>query len=529
MRVGGRGRPGTPDESERAESADAHLIEVDPYEGHGSRRIDLRTAAPFGWTPVVVLGVVAMVERADNAIVGAVLPKLQEEFGFGDFTAGLLHAGPTVAALLLVGVAGRLADTRKRKNLLAAVILSWGLFSFGSAAAPTFALFFLARLLLGVAAPLEQPASASITGDLYPSRGRTKAFAILRVLEYLGLPIGVILGGVLAELFGWRAAFLIMGVPAVLLALGVAVLFKEPRRGLGDRITAEADRRGLLPSAADAPALHVEAPVPGAVDERDAAPADVGMIEALRETLRIPTVRAITIGQAFLFAGASGLFSFATTFFFRVHRDSGLSAGAAAGIAGTVGLVGLIVGGTLASRIGDRHHGVRPGWRVTTAAWTLFVSALVVPVFAFSGNLPLQITCFLILNLGNIIALSNLGAATLDVIPASKRGVGFAALQFMVTIGAACGGLVIGAVSGFVVSRQTSVTQSALDAAEDSNQPQAVIDALQSSFWSAQEAGIEWGVGALTILFLLGGLLTFRARATYEADARAALDASASS
>jgi MFS family permease len=509
-----------------------HLLDVEPYPGRGLRRIDLRSAAPFGWTPAVVLGVVALVERADSALVGAVLPKLQEDFGFGDFTAGVLQSAPAVAALLLVGLAGRLADTRNRKNVLAVVIFSWGLFTFGSAAAPTFALFFVARLLLGAAAPLEQPASASIAGDLYPTRGRTKAFAILRVLEYLGLPIGVIVGGLLADAFGWRASFLIMGVPAIILAIGIKLFFKEPRRGIADEVTAEGEARGLLRATVEEPtatvATEAVAPVaapevPVTVEGEDPA-AEQGVIEALRETLRIPTVRAITIAQSFLFAGASGLFSFATTFFFRVHRDSGLSEGAAAAIAGTIGLIGLIVGGTLASRIGDRYHGVRPGWRVTTAGWTLFVSALTVPVLAFSGNLPVQMACFLILNFGNIIALSNLGAATLDVLPARKRGVGFSALQFMVTIGAATGALIIGAVSSLVVSSRTSIDQAEINAAKDAGEPQSVIDGLEATFWSAQEAGIEWGVGAVSILFILSGVLTFRARRTYEADARAALD-----
>ena len=505
-----------------------HQLDVEPYAGRGSRRIDLRSAAPFGWTPAVVLGVVALVERADSALVGAVLPHLQEDFGFGDLMAGALNSAPALAALLLVGLAGRLADTRNRKNVLSVVILSWGLLTFGSAAAPTFAAFFVVRLVLGIAAPLEQPASASIAGDLYPTRGRTKAFAILRVLEYLGLPLGVILGGVLADAFGWRTSFLIMGVPAIVLALCVALFFREPRRGLADEITAEGEARGLARATVDdaepvSPTDAIAATPVAAEVETAEAVEEIGMIEALRRTLRIPTVRAITIAQAFLFAGASGLFSFATTFFFRVHRDT-LTEGAAAGIAGTVGLVGLIVGGTLASRIGDRHHGVRPGWRVTTAGWTLFVSALTVPVLAFSGNLPVQIVCFLILNLGNIIALSNLGAATLDVLPARKRGVGFAALQFMVTVGASLGALIIGAVSAFVISRETSVTQGDINAADAAGEPQSVIDALESSFWSAQASGIEWGVGVVSVLFILSGLLTFRARATYEADARAALD-----
>src|SRR6478609_1923838 len=221
------------------------LIQVDAFEGQPPREIDLRNPAPFGYTTAVTLGLVALVDRADSAMVGGLIPTLQKYFGFGDFMAGILLSAPSLAALLLVVPAGRLADTKSRRNLLSVVILAWGLLTFGAAAAPTFALFFLARVLLGIATPLNLPASASIVGDMYRSEARTKAFAVVRVMEYLGFPVGVAIGGIVGQTLGWRPAFLIAGIPAILLSGYIALRLREPRRGLADDLTVQAERAGI--------------------------------------------------------------------------------------------------------------------------------------------------------------------------------------------------------------------------------------------------------------------------------------------
>src|SRR6478735_8005958 len=99
----------------------ALMIDVDAFEGEAPARIDLRNPAPFGYRIAATLGLVALIDRADSAMVGGVLPKLQDDFGFSDGVAGILLSAPSVAALLLVVPAGRLADTRSRKTVLSIV------------------------------------------------------------------------------------------------------------------------------------------------------------------------------------------------------------------------------------------------------------------------------------------------------------------------------------------------------------------------------------------------------------------------
>ena len=225
-------------------------VEMEAFPGRGPRRINLKKAAPFGWTSAIMLGGVGLVDRAENTVLAGSLSALKEEFGINELQTGILLSAPSIAALLLVVPAGKFADTRNRTWILSIVIGIWSLLSFGSALAPTFALFFLARLLLGTATPLTIPASASLAGDLYPTAVRSRAFAILRAMEYFGLPLGLVIGGVISQSYGWRTAFLVMGVPALILALTVRFVVREPKRGLADEISqlAEAANEGFTSS-----------------------------------------------------------------------------------------------------------------------------------------------------------------------------------------------------------------------------------------------------------------------------------------
>lgn len=470
-------------------------LRIDAFPGRRPVDVDLTKAAPFGWWPAIALGMVALVDRADAAVIGGVLKDLQDQFGFSDTTAGWLLSAPSIAALVLVIPAGRAADTRNRKLLIAAVMTVWGFLTFGAAAAPTFALFFLARILLGIATPLTIPASASLAGDLYMSAARTKAFAILRVMEYLGFPLGVLIGGVASQIWGWRAAFLIMGVPALLMAAVIAAFFREPRRGLADELAVAAGREVDEPQSPLTPVDAEDSPVMD-LGTSDANRASIR--ESIKAVLSIRTVRAVIIGQALLFAGFTGLFAWTTIFFQRLH---GLEAGPASAITGGVGLMGLLCGGAVASRIGNLRAGRTNGWLVIVSGSSLLLSAVCVAGFTLISVLPVQIAFYFFVNAFNIIALANIGAATANVLPAESRGTGFAIAQFLITIVGATGALFVGVTSDFVI---TQIGEGVTDA--------------------AQATGLRFGISALIVPLTVGALLILRARSSYESDAARVLE-----
>ncbi len=523
-------------------------VEMEAFPGKGLRKVDLRKAAPFGWLPAVLLGVIALVDRADQTVLAGALDAIDKEFEISEIFNGIILSAPTIAALILVVFAGRWADARNRRNILAITIGIWALLSFGSAAAPSFAALFIIRVILGVATPVTIPSSSSLAGDLYLTTARTKAFTALRALEFFGLPLGLVIGGIVSDVYGWRAAFLVMGIPALVVAGLVLLLIREPRRGLADALTRMADELGIaqgrpkklkkgtqatptpeaIPPASTAPIAPIKRTAPagstvtGAATKSvvagtyDSGPFEVADPEAInvehamdsREQisfkerilgiLEIRSLRYIILGQMLLFLGFAGLFSTVTIY---LQRVADLDAKAATSLTGPVGSVGLIAGAIIGAIIGDRVAKKNRAGRVTIGGVCLALSAVCVAGFVLAPALPVKIVLFIAINAFNITALSNIGACTADLLPASKRGSGFAIAQFLITIGSSLGALLVFTISQIVV---TSLGQG------------KTPEALQT--------GITYGIASLVIPLSVGSLLIFRARATFNRDVAAALD-----
>ena len=150
-----------------------------------------------------------------------------------------------------------------------------------------------------------------------------------------------------------------------------------------------------------------------------------------------------------LYLGLGGLFYWLPTL---LERTEGLDYDAAAGLAGAVGGTGIVIGIILGSRIGDRGHGVKPAWRLRTALGFLLLGAVSLTGVVLIPGLPVRLTLIALCCVGFAGAIPNLTAASADVVPASRRGLGFAVLQFLMTLGGAAGPLLVGIVSDAVGS-----------------------------------------------------------------------------
>lgn len=454
-------------------------VTVDAFEGRPPVPVKVGVAAPFGWWPAIILAFVGLVDRLDSAMVGGTLTKIQAEFGFSDAFAGLLFSVPAVAAALLLIPAGVLADRGHRTRLLTAVILTWSILTLGSGVAPTLAVFFLMRTLLGFAAPLNIPIVGSLVGDYYPPNGRSRAFATIRAVEYLGFPAGIALGAAIGGSYGWRSAFFVAAIPGLIVAAIVFFVLREPVRGVADRLgLQQVEPTADLAASASASTSTVE-------EVSEAEVFRLGVFKRLlSEVWAIPTVRVLVIAQALVFCAFSGLFSFSAAFF---ERAQGLTVAQAGAIAGGVGLVGILVGGFLAGSLGDRRQG-HASWRIRLSSWSLVIAAVMLLILAVALSLGIQVLTFAVLNCASLIAIVNLGAATADVVPARIRGAGFSVLAFLITFGSAAGPLIVGGVS------------------------------------TLAGGNLRWGYVAMVVPFTVGALFLRRGVHTYEADARAVLE-----
>ncbi|KAB2349134.1 MFS transporter [Actinomadura rudentiformis] len=424
--------------------------------------VDARSRAPFGWVPLVVLFIVGLVDRIEHNLLIGVLPAVQSEWGFSDTAAGSIPTAAALAAAVVCLPAGYLADRLSRTRIIAVVVFVWAIATLGSGLATGFLMFYVMRVLLAAAENIDNPASGSLLADYYPPVSRAKAYGLTRVTMHLG-GVGTLLGGVLAEVFSWRTAFLVMVVPGALTALLVWLL-REPRRGELDRLVAS-------PASATSPPPLVKPP----------------FWQQFKQVLAIPTLVLVCAGLSLLTLGMAGIFYWLPTL---MVRTFGVGTGTAGSLSGIITVTGALTGTLAGSWLGRKWHGTRKGGRLLAGGSGITAGSLVL-----AGALSMEsigaLTALVLLSCSLIaIATPNLTACLADVVPAASRGLGFAVLQLLITGGGALGSLVVGIAS----------------------------DRLGS---------LLAGMYILVIPMVAGGLLTLKARASFERDAHKVMEQAA--
>jgi MFS family permease len=428
--------------------ADDRVVSMHVFKGRGPSDVRLHARAPFGWWPAVVLSLVSLLDRLEQSMLAGALPEIQEHFGLSDTQGGMIALFTGVAGVVLFIPAGRIADRMNRKNGLALVVASWAVLSLGSGLAVGFVMLLAMRTLIGAAGQLNNPAGSSLLADYYPGESRTKVFGIERLVYFLGNPIGIILGGVIAATAGWQWVFAGLVLPGVVIAL-LCWLLREPYRGTSDRIDAmRADLVSPGDVAVEAVADH-EIDAPPADDRRD-----VSVWEDVRALFAVPTLRAVYVAQTVLFIGLGCLFYWMPSLF---EREFDLAEGGGGAVSGMTGLVGISIGAFFGIRLGTKHHGVRPGWRIRLGARGVMIGTVGIAVLVLAPVLPVAALGFGIANVGFMIAIPNFTAAVADLCGSARRGMAFSVMQLSIGLASACGPFVVGVVSDAVGSLQTAL------------------------------------------------------------------------
>jgi MFS family permease len=376
----------------------------------------------YGRRPVVLLALVAFIDSVDRGILPGVLSLVQDDLGFSDSQAGFLGSIAVLMSFAVTIPAGYMADRLLRTRVIAICLATWGLISALNATVRNYWQFLAVRAALGAGETIDNPASSSLLADYYPIKIRGRAYAYQRVAPTLGTAIGLAVAGVVGDIFGWRAAFLVVGVPGSVLAFAVWRM-REPRRGESDK-DGEASGGDLL---------------------------DVAARRGLRELwpeikicLRVPSLRALMIGSAISTSALSGFGFWATAFY---ERHSSLGTSGASTRVGAVILVGAVAGTIMGGRAADRARGREPGAPMRLAGVTQSISALIfLPTFLpvpLWVRLPGQIVAVAYV----VAAFPALTSMLSEVVPAKIRGIAFSVSGFLGALASAASPLLIGAIA----------------------------------------------------------------------------------
>jgi len=280
-------------------------------------------ATHYRWTVLVILTLVYTFNFIDRQILVILQEPIKLELGLSDAQLGLLTGFSFALVYVTAGIPiAWLADRSNRRNIVAASLAFWSAMTALSGLVQNFGQLLAARLGVGIGEAGGSPPSHSMISDYFPPQNRGTALSFYSMGIYVGILFGYAAGGWIAENFGWRTAFFLVGIPGIAYALLVLWVVKEPRRGRWDE-------GGTPPKSSFKQTW-----------------------DCLRQR---PTFWWISIGCAFSAFISYGNGNFMPSFLIRSHGMSLTEVGLALGlIAGISGAIGTFLGGFLADKLGVR-------------------------------------------------------------------------------------------------------------------------------------------------------------------------------
>ena len=171
----------------------------------------------------------------DRQLLAILQEPIKNELGLSDSQLGLLTGFAFAMFYVTVGLPiARLADRGNRRNIVSIAIFVWSLLTAISGLVQNYVQLLLARIGVGIGEAGGSPPSLSMISDIFPKEKRVRAMGIYGTGVFIGVLFGYALGGWLNQLYGWRVAFIALGLPGVLIAAVVRYTLREPLRRLNE-------------------------------------------------------------------------------------------------------------------------------------------------------------------------------------------------------------------------------------------------------------------------------------------------------
>jgi predicted MFS family arabinose efflux permease len=196
-------------------------------------------------TLVLMILVVGLL-NADQNLINATLGAIEKEFRVTDADIGLMSGLFTILGAVVSLLVGYLSDTWNRKMLFVYSVLLSEVPCLLTAFSANYGQFFLFRILTGFGVGASFPVIFSLLGDLYGEKERAAAVAWMTTVMGIGQIAGQLVSGYLGPVTGWRAPFIVVSVPTLLLLLAFFLVVREPRRGAAEEGVNSLVAQGLL-------------------------------------------------------------------------------------------------------------------------------------------------------------------------------------------------------------------------------------------------------------------------------------------
>jgi MFS family permease len=413
-----------------SEAASAPSPTAATQAGADSEGLTPLVSAGFRRYALTVLLVVYTVNFLDRQIVSILAEPIKNDLELTDTQLGLLTG--LAFGLVYCGFGlpiARLADRFNRVWIISGSLAVWSACTVLCGRATSYATLVAARMGVGVGEAGCTPTAHALIADYTPKEKRASALAFFAMGTPIGSLLGLAMGGVIADAYSWRAAFLIAGVPGLLLAVLCFFTLKEPR----DRM---------------APAAR-----------QVAAASQLGFTATVRYLAGRRTFWFMAFGAAIKAFIGYGHAPFTASFFLRVHGEEiaqlaaqfglqpvgfmGISLGL---LSGVLGAFSSWAGGMIADRFGGRD--LRAYGSVPAVA-----SLAVIPCYWIAMTADSAVAALLLLTPIYVMGSLWYGpvyASAQSLVPASMRATSASIMLFIINmVGLGAGALVVGGLSDF--------------------------------------------------------------------------------
>jgi predicted MFS family arabinose efflux permease len=388
---------------------DLHALERSPRED------DYLFGPRAAWFAFAMTLGLMVFDYVDRQIIVSLFPYIKAEWDLSDKQLGALVSVVSITVALGALPVALIADRASRVKSIVVMATVWSLATISCMWARSYGALLAARSVVGLGEAGYGSVGAALISSHFPARMRGALLAGFFASASVGSVLGVLLGGWIASHWGWKAAFGVVGVPGLV----VALLYLKVRdyRTVELKPDLDAKRRSLGEAV-----LHI-----------------------VKLLSRSKTMLWVCIGGAAQLIVVSALWSWLPSFLNRVHGIAPAQAGAKAALVVLAGAVGSVVWGTVVDRVGSRH----PRRKLAALALLCLLSMAVI-AYAF-GATHEPAAQFGWIVFGGFMAVCSVGpvsAIVIDVIHPGVRATGASVLAlFQNLFGLAAGPFIVGVLS----------------------------------------------------------------------------------
>lgn len=391
----------------RIRSMSSHAVHIDSSGQRPPSRL-------YVWSVFAILFLLMVVDYVDRQVVVSMFPHLKAHWSLSDSQLGAIVSIVSLTVALGAVPLSLFADRWSRVKSIFIMVLVWSSATIACAFAHSYAGLLGARSVVGLGEAAYGTAGAALLASLFPPRMRSTILGAFFAATILGSVLGVMLGGFIADRWGWQAGFGAVGLPGIALALVFVLVVRDYKT------------------------IALPSQNPQAKPRRTAR-------LVVDELLRPRTALITCLGAGFNLLVVSTLWAWLPSYFNRFYGLTPTQAGAKTALVVLLGGVGMLTASVLADRLKKRH----PNARLMVPAG----SALLTTIFlcaAFVGCAPGPAQYALIL-VGGFAMTGSVGpadAVVIDVVHASLRATALSVLSLMRNIfGLASGPLLAGAIA----------------------------------------------------------------------------------